>query len=126
MNIEQIAVGIKDAHGLDMSDEAAITLLRHALPKLAEQAGEPVGFMDGQGVLWETVYGNPLPSDVPLYAESQLIAAQQRTAEACAKVCRSLEQNGFNYETYDGWENIPAEACHCEIAIQNGEWREYL
>lgn len=37
MNIEQIAVGIKDAHGLDMSDEAAITLLRHALSKLAEQ-----------------------------------------------------------------------------------------
>lgn len=125
MNIEQIAQEVADELGWSL--ESSEKFIARCLSKLAEQAGvEPVGFMDGQGVLWETVYGNPLPSDVPLYTEPQLIATQQRTAEACAKVCRSLEQNGFNYETYDGWENIPAEACHCEIAIQNGEWREYL
>lgn len=48
MSIEQIAVNIKDAHGLDMSDEAAITLLRQALSKLAKPGVEPVAWMNSR------------------------------------------------------------------------------
>lgn len=46
-----------------------------------------------------------------LYTETQLLAAQQRTAEACAKFLGAIEHPG------------------CELlasSIRNGDWREYL
>lgn len=118
MNIEQIAVGIKDSHGLDMSDEAAITLLRHALSKLAEQAEEPVAWRGKSGHL---VYDKDalMPSTrhlaTPLYTESQLLAAQQRTAKACVKAV-------FEQAKYFGY-NVHAEAVR-DAALS--KWREYL
>ena len=44
--------------------------------------------------------------------------AAEEEREACAKVCDDLEREGFHYETYDGWEEVPAEACHCAAAIR--------
>ena len=44
--------------------------------------------------------------------------AKAEEREACAKVCDDLEREGFHYETYDGWEEVPAEACHCAAAIR--------
>lgn len=89
MNIEQIAVNIKDAHGLDMSDEAAITLLRQALSKLAKHGVEPVAEVQERklrakdGDVWTERYVTWLKRakhGAKLYTEAQLIAAQQRTA----------------------------------------------
>ena len=140
MNIEQIAVGIKDAHGLDMSDEAAITLLRHALSKLAEQAEKPVAwrykyrFKDiGETGAYEYhshdfVVVTRFPKGDSLYTEAQLIAAQQRTAEACAKVC---EVTADMYQETESrlWPECRSDAqsgaSSCEVAIRNGDWREY-
>lgn len=88
------------------------------LSKLAEQAGEPVA--------WEWVNpekGMRISHQEPpeyeevyqiskLYTEAQLIAAQQRTAEACAKL---LNDNLGHLTRGDAL-----------VAIRNGEWREYL
>jgi len=115
MNIEQIAVGIKDAHGLDMSDEAAITLLRHALSKLAEQAGNPAAWWAPkaeQFAIMDKPGTRPFAKAFePLYTETQLIAAQQKAAEACAKVCQNSKC---------------AWIADVMIAIRNGDWRKCL
>lgn len=140
MNIEQIAIGIKDANGLDMSDEAAVTLLRRALSKLAEQDVEPVAHavLEGRDTAdsgWGYIAAWPEACHehineaiveyevegagdwkvVPLYTETQYLAAQQRTAEACAKAV-------FEQAKYFGY-NVHAEAVR-DAALNN--WREYL
>jgi hypothetical protein len=33
--------------------------------------------------------------------------------DKCKAICDQLERDGWHYETYDGWEEVPAEACHC-------------
>lgn len=116
MNIENIAVGIKDAHGLDMSDESAITLLRHALSKLAEQAGEPVALVT-QALGVAIGDQDEMPLGTKLYTETQLIAAHQKAAEACAKLAASSNANGSMRFTHR--EEILE-------ALSNGEWMEYM
>lgn len=93
------------------------------LSKLAEQAGEPVA--------WEWVNpekGMCISHQEPpeyeevyqiskLYTEAQLIAAQQRTAEACAKVIRG-ECIGF--------ADDDEELNRLAAMLEAGEWRRYL
>ena len=101
------------------------------LSKLAEQAGEPVAcaiFAENGNIrIWSSV-SEPVRklaeaeglNLVRLYTESQLAAAQQRTAEACAKVCESNHDKAcYDQGNYpDGYD--------LGKAIRNGEWREYL
>lgn len=55
-----------------------------------------------------------------LYTETKLLAAQQRTAEACAKAVERLI-GGDGLCADDGvWIH------DCAEAIRNGDWREYL
>lgn len=98
------------------------------LSKLAEQAGEPVAYMyeysydlngDKQGnwpveMHTHVSFSRTKPNCVssPLYTEAQLIAAQQRTAEACAKLLK------------DNLGHLPRG--DALVAIRNGEWRGYL
>lgn len=92
------------------------------LSKLAEQAGEPAGKVTRRAfgyVLWATERPE---LGTKLYTETQLIAAQQRTAEACAKLCeagRSEDGDGQHRAWYAGFDM-------CIDAIRNGDWREYL
>lgn len=96
------------------------------LSKLAEQDAEPVAFAFKHSLLGflydfsETEHSNGM---VRLYTEPQLLAAQQRTAEACAKVC-----NKFTYDNYQEPEEMDERdwADMCGDAIRNGDWREYL
>lgn len=87
MTIEQLILGVKDAHGLDMSDDAAITLVRHAIAKLVSLEIEPVGYffqneetgqmmsVDVQQVEWGFEKNNPrLINCGKLYAEHQVLA----------------------------------------------------
>lgn len=121
MNIEQIAQ-IVDAQMYEEGRFSAATaypeeFLRRCLSKLAEQAGvEPSGTANdliADYVLYRT---NINPND-RLYTEDQLIAAQQRTAEACAKVCENLPKR-FRTE----FDKVSTE---CAEAIRRGDWREY-
>lgn len=96
------------------------------MSKLAEQSGEPVAdvvwfdpalelfterkphkIIDGSLAFMDTA-----ELGTKLYAEAQLIAAQLRTAEACAKL---LEDKGRIRSYYE-----------CMRDMQDGKWREYL
>lgn len=129
MNIEQIAHDVSS----EMSKEAKamegrammVEFFRRCLSKLAEQDAEPVAFAFKHsllGVLYdfsETEHSNGM---VRLYTETQLLAAQQRTAEACAKVCeavRAEDGDGQHRAWYAGIDM-------CIDAIRNGDWREHL
>jgi hypothetical protein len=91
------------------------------LSKLAEQDMEPKYWVC-RGELYEVQQfrlfpdNTPCPGQEKLYTEAQLLAAQQRTAEACAKVC---DQQAKELE-------CPERATYCAEEIRNGEWREYL
>lgn len=64
-----------------------------------------------------------------IYSEAQYLAAQQRTAEACAKVVDSLRELYRNQASgaYDGTYDFKQIAAEEIIeTIRNGEWREYL
>ena len=99
------------------------------LSKLAEQAGEPVAdvvwfdpalelfterkpykIIDGSLAFMDTA-----ELGTKLFTEAQLLSAQQRTAEACAKVCNSRAS-----------ETQEDEADKCADYIRDGHWREYL
>ena len=99
------------------------------LKKLVERVGEPVAwrykyrFKDiGETRAYEyhshdfAVVAR-FPKGDPLYTESQLIAAQQKAAEACAKVCEIVDEEYEGEDVLGTW---------CSEAIRNGEWREYL
>lgn len=122
MNIEQIAQEV--AQETDWKDAAEF--LRRCLSKLAEQEVESVA-----DVVWSDPTIEPFQKVKPhkiidgslsfmdearigdkLYTETQLLAAQQRTAEACAKL---LNDNLGHLTRGDAL-----------VAIRNGEWREYL
>ena len=107
--------------------ESARAIEAAVLSKLAEQVGEPVA------EVYRAHYGNRVgnigvdsvrllrdanvtPGD-KLYTEALLIAAQQRTAEACAKVCEIIDEEYEGEDVLGTW---------CSEAIRNGEWREYL
>lgn len=133
MDIEQIVKEVssemsKEAKAREMQAMLA-EFLRRCLSKLAEQDGiQPVAFAFRHsllGVLYdfsETEHSNGM---VRLYTESQLIAAQQRTAAACAK----LASNGVGAGVENGccpntdWEDGQDKIAE---AIRNGDWREYL
>lgn len=130
MNIEQIAVGIKDAHGLDMSDEAAITLLRHALSKLAEQAGGPVFCAptehEGRIVYEHTDKPIPNADSFKLYTETQCLAAQQLAASQLHNTqlrealvaCIDFEQaGGFIFDIAKQALALPADTTALESMI---------
>lgn len=60
-----------------------------------------------------------------LYPEAQLLDAQQRTAEACAKVCGEMisPSKPLSDNPCQAWM---AGTLQCAEAINNGEWRNYL
>lgn len=134
MNIEQIAYEEASGEMLDcFSKEQLAGYLLRCLSKLAELAEQDVE----PEVMHEP--GNPIntaPTDwwtkkngwCPLFTEAQLLAAQQRTAEACAKVCNSRRRTVSNGNGLSMWSHDPAsvEAGYCADAISNGDWREYL
>ena len=106
---------IKDNHRDQLVE---LDLLRNVesalLSKLAEQAGEPVAYITYKGHLLHA--NDPKVSDhsdpEPLYTEAQLIAAQQRTAEACAALVLNLDgDDGF--DAYNVAQSI------------RKNWREY-
>lgn len=105
------------------------------LSKLAEKSEDPVAWMneysydlnsDKQGnwpveVHTQVSFSSTKPDGVAvskLYTEDQLLAAQQRTAEACAMMLDDFEVHPA--DTAVGVLNEHSEA------IRNGEWREYL
>lgn len=128
MNIEQIALETwREIHGFDavfMRDEQ-VEFLRRCLAKLAKQDVEPVAWMyeysydlngDKQGnwpveMQAQVSFSATKPDGVAtkLYTEDQLLAVQQRTAEACVKFLDDMNHSGCDL-----------------LAIRNGEWREYL
>lgn len=120
MNLEQLILGVKDANGLDMSNEAAVTLVQRVIEKLVNLDVEPVAIVDevAKRCNGEPIFnglGNVSPGD-KLYSEAQLISVAQRTAEACAKVCENLPHK-FRSE----FSNVSSE---CAEAIRKGKWRD--
>lgn len=59
-----------------------------------------------------------------LYTEAQLLAVQQRTAEACAKLCGEMisPSKPLSDNPCQAWM---AGTLQCAEAIRNGEWRNY-
>lgn len=92
------------------------------MSKLAEQTGDPCLWTTRAMIGTSTMQDENYP--VPLYTEAQLIAAQQRTADACAKAVAAehLEEPAQT----DGDAAYEAAIDHAIAAIRNGEWREYL
>ena len=138
MNIEQIVASAAEevwsAGDLYMGPraESLEAFLHLCLAKLAAQDVEPVA-----DVVWFDPATEPFQKTKPhkiidgslsfmdevrigtkLYTEAQLLAVQQRTAEACAKVCD---------EQHD--KALTSSAAHradcCATRIRNGEWRNH-
>lgn len=141
MNIEQIAQKVREEMSSAILPQVVgayeEAFLRRCLSKLAEQEVEPVAHavLEGRDTAdsgWGYIAAWPEACHehineaiveyevegagdwkvVPLYTETQLLAAQQRTAEACAKVCDEIAAAA----------GIGAGFAE---AIRNGEWREY-
>lgn len=128
MNIEQIADAVSQEmlmHVATLQPELVKwnrEYLRRCLSKLAKQDVEPVACYNPNTDEAEDAfnwYCNTGRSDsdypVALYTKAQLLAAQQRTADACAKVCDSIDAAASS--------NPPVL---CAMTIRNGYWREYL
>lgn len=116
MNIEKIAQEITVELGYSGGQDEVLSVLNLGLSKLAEQAGEPVGYFyrDREGS-WKEAHDPTLRHyHTPLYTEVQYLAAQQRTAEACAKAV-------FEQAKYFGY-NVHAEAVR-DAALN--KWRKY-
>lgn len=104
MNVEQIAQEVADELVKNWQQAGKMPPLawdfrgfatdgiRRCLSKLAEQDMEPVAWQDTQtGMIYTTVSPAAKHLYSPIYTETQLLAAQQRTAEACAKLCDRRE-----------------------------------
>lgn len=101
------------------------------LSKLAEQAIEPTGYWysddpavcayPGSGYFPGEVPPNDAINIVPLFSEVSLAAAQQRTAEACAKAV-SAEYLTDPHDATDGAYNLALD--HAIGGMKR--WREYL
>lgn len=122
MNIEQIAQEVaveidplqrKLQGDFQFSEKQLSEFLRRCLNKLAEQDVEPVAYTCNHALYrlkpCSSINGHPV---IPLYTKASLIAAQQKAAEACAKL---LNDNLGHLTRGDSLE-----------AIRNGAWREYL
>lgn len=118
MNIEQIAQEVMremaDAILPQVVGAYEEAFLRRCLSKLAEQAEEPVAYQSTRNGFIAKEDKNP-EYNIPLYTETQLIAAQQKASEACAKAV-------FEQAKYFGY-NVHAEAVR-DAALNN--WRKYL
>jgi len=123
MNTSQIVQEVAKEMGQDeFIGDALDEFFHRCLSKLVEHSGvEPVAivddcelFSDHHGPVYAMAY---LQSGTKLYTEAQYIAAQQRTAEACAKVCDKIDEEYEGEDVLGTW---------CSEAIRNGEWREYL
>ncbi len=91
------------------------------LAKLAVQDVVPYAWdSESMGLVFENHYSNP----EPLHTQDQLIAAQQRTAEACAKLCGEIisPSKPLSDNPCQAWM---AGTLQCAEAIRNGEWRNY-
>lgn len=111
------------------------------LAKLAAQDVEPVAWMQsthlamleqratGSSAMMARCSDHKQHDDFrPIHTEAQLLAAQQRTAEACAKVCEKRRRTVSNGNGLSMWshDHASVEAGYCADAISNGDWREYL
>ena len=127
MNIEQIAYEEASGEMLDyFSKEQLAGYIERCLSKLAEQSGvEPVAhcWHEKDGSFAMGLLGDaealPIGVEIKLYIETQLLAVQQRTAEACAEACEDEIGNTPN-------DQRMIAAIDCAAMIRNGEWREYL
>lgn len=118
MNIltdEEIDIIVQNHRG-NSYDNLARAIESAVLKRLAEQNVEPVAYTCNHAFYrlkpCSSINGHPF---IPLYTETQLLAAQQRTAKACAKAV-------FEQAKYFGY-NVHAEAVR-DAALNN--WREYL
>ena len=118
-----------------------LTIEAAAPSKMAAQDVEPVAWMQsthlamleqratGSSAMMARCSDHKQHDDFrPIHTEAQLLAAQQRTAEACAKVCSSRRRTVSNGNGLSMWSHDPAsvEAGYCADAISNGDWRKYL
>lgn len=114
MNIEQIAIEVADElflGGMAVGHNPT-EFLRRCLEKLAEQVdAEPVAYQSTRNGLIAKENKNP-EYNVGLYTETQLIAAQQKAAEACAEYAVRGLHNDATLVLAAG--------------IRAGVWREYL
>ena len=139
MNIEQIALETwREIHGFAavFMRDAQVEFLRRCLAKLAVQDVEPIYQLSkansSVSSAWidvdEQTYSDaglyPEYGRRRLYPEAQLLAAQQRTAEACAKLCGYMitPSKSLSDHPYQAWL---AGITQCAEAINNGEWRNY-
>lgn len=85
------------------------------LAKLAAKDVEPVAYQHRDGMLSCRLPGGHVAGIdwTPLYTEAQYLAAQQRTAEACAKVCDEIAVTAWGCDSRFG------------EAVRN-HWREHL
>lgn len=95
------------------------------LEKLAALDVEPFAVVyETRGGWYQPVLKVNEDSAFAIYTEDQLLAAQQRTAEACAKLAANGVGTGIdhgcclNTNWEDGQDAIAA-------AIRNGDWRNY-
>lgn len=133
MNIEQIAYEEASGEMLDcFSKEQLAGYLLRCLSKLAALDVEPVAWWvpkAEQFAIMDKPKTRPFAKAFePLFTKAQLLASQQRTAEACAKVCSSRRRTVSNGNGLSMWSHDPAsvEAGYCADAISNGDWRKYL
>lgn len=146
MNIEQIALSaareIEWPGHSHVTGDHVVEFLRRCLSKMAEQDVGPVGYavMTPFGNVYK--FANTLESAErkrealiskfpnkkqgcisKLYTEAQYLAAQQRTAEACAKAVAAEHLEEPAQTTDDAAYDMAIE--HAIAAIRNN-WREYL
>lgn len=128
MTPEAVEGGLVPAQTFARAVEAAV------LAKLAALDVEPVAWMcwldgdterkpnDAAVTRFEPV---EFKNRTKLYTETQLIAVQQKTAEACAKLCGEIisPRKALSDHPYQAWL---AGTTQCAEAINNGEWKEYL
>lgn len=87
------------------------------MSKLAEQDVEPVGEVTHRAFGYVKWASERPEIGTKLYTETQYIAAQQRTAEACLSLAESRHANGnYRFTHRDEFAE----------ALRNEEWREYL
>lgn len=125
MNIEQIAYEQASGEMLDyFSKQQLAAFLHRCLSKLAENEVEPVAYQSTRNGFIAKENKNH-EYNVALYTEAQLIAAQQKVAEACARYCGQTLSPSKTIPDDSGRAWI-AGTIHCADGIRNGEWREYL
>ena len=127
MNITEIAQQVdKEMRGtsIDKACETDLTeFLRRCLAKMAEQNNvDPVATVQHINGVTIGYMEVSQPVGANLYTEAQLLAVQQKTAEACLKVCENTTTLDTGEEFREGFRHA---AKLIWIAIRNGEWRDF-